>query len=239
MLLIAPTEPAAIRAIGTTSSVPEKYGADVLCFPGGGILGIQRKEIGDLVASLRDGRIAREFAQMRQLHRAIVLIEGNWNWRYDGESTTVRGFNRDQYYGVCLSIQAQGFWLIITADLAETVRFLERFPAWAQRRDHDSLLARPKASSRWGRPDSREWGIHFWQSFDGISIRRARALYEALGVPLKWTCSESDLLSVEGIGKVTARKLYDALSRREEHGDEDVDRGDRPPVEGEPERALP
>jgi ERCC4-type nuclease len=211
-MLIAPTEPGIIKALGTSSTMPEKYGADVLHLPGRGIVGIQRKEVSDLVSSMRDGRFAKELAQMAALHRGLLLIEGAWYWAGDGQSAAVRGFTRDQYHGLCLSVQAQGFWIIETTDLGDTVRFLERFPAWASRQNHDSLLARPKATSRWGSPDSAEWGVHFWQSFDGISIKRAKALYAKLGLPLAWTCTEDDLLGVEGIGKVTAKKLWEALN---------------------------
>lgn len=49
--------------------------------------------------------------------------------------------------------------------------------------------------------------------FPGIGPERARAIIECFGtLPLRWTVDEKQLSRVEGIGKVTARKLIEALS---------------------------
>lgn len=48
--------------------------------------------------------------------------------------------------------------------------------------------------------------------FPGIGPERARAIIECFGkLPLRWTVDEKQLSRVEGIGKVTARKLIEAL----------------------------
>ncbi|GAJ12504.1 unnamed protein product [marine sediment metagenome] len=52
--------------------------------------------------------------------------------------------------------------------------------------------------------------------FPGIGPERARAIIECFGIlPLRWTVDEKQLSRVEGIGKVTARKLISALAKEE------------------------
>ena len=51
--------------------------------------------------------------------------------------------------------------------------------------------------------------------FPGIGPERARAIIECFGtLPLRWTVDGKQLSRVEGIGKVTARKLIEALEGR-------------------------
>jgi len=67
-MLVAPTEPMTLKALGTVSLVPEDYGSDFLwASPVFGLVGVQRKEASDFVASVMDGRLDKELAQMKQL----------------------------------------------------------------------------------------------------------------------------------------------------------------------------
>ena len=213
MLLVAPTEPRLLARLGTISPVPETYGADYLFLVGNGLVGIQRKEVTDLVASAHDGRLGKELAQMTQLDQAICCVEGDWLWDGQGVSRLVRGrpFTLAQWNGIQLSHQANGVWMVTTPNLLGTVEFLEHLPAWLQREDHLSLFSRPKARGRWGTPSSAEWAVHFWQAFEGIGIVTARNLVAHLGLPFRFTCTLEDLVAVPGIGKPTAARLMAAL----------------------------
>src|SRR5690606_37254518 len=67
-LLISPTEPPAVRALGTTSSTPELYGCDILIVANKTRTGVQRKKFPeDLVASLADGRLYSQLPKMAAL----------------------------------------------------------------------------------------------------------------------------------------------------------------------------
>ena len=54
-------------------------------------------------------------------------------------------------------------------------------------------------------------------SFPGIGHERARAIIDCFGLPLKWTVTEKQLSSVEGIGKITAKKLIAYLPKIQGH----------------------
>lgn len=202
--------------MGRTSSLPERYGVDVLFAARGRLCGVQRKRVDDLVASLRDGRLAKELVQMRQLHRALVLVEGEYVWTNDGHWVDDPSFTRAGWWGLVWSLVFEhGVGVLQVAGLEETVAAIRRFVAWCQKPSHVSLTRRPKAQGAWGRPDAREWAIHLLQGLPGVGPELAARIVDHFGrVPLAWTCSEHDLQRVPGIGPKRASELYRALDGR-------------------------
>jgi ERCC4-type nuclease len=211
MLLVSPAEPKLLRDLGETSTLCEERGVDFLLTSPAGLVGIQRKEVRDLVASIRDDRICRELGQSKDLTQTVLLVEGDWRWQANGQSLTCDGFSRSQLDGLLLSFQANGWWVLQSANIKETCEVIQRVKNWFSRGDHLSLLTRPKSRAPWGTHKNREWGIHVWQSFDGIGVKVAGDLYDALGLPMQWTVSEKELLGVKGIGKGRVKKLLAAL----------------------------
>ena len=68
MMLISPTEPPELKALGKLSLLTEKHGADVLIMPHAsweGMLGVQRKELKDLLASMSDGRFGEQMMKLK------------------------------------------------------------------------------------------------------------------------------------------------------------------------------
>ena len=61
-MYFSPSEPKEIKILGTVSAECEDRGADILFWSpaDGGWLGIQRKEMQDLVGSIGDGRLAEQ-----------------------------------------------------------------------------------------------------------------------------------------------------------------------------------
>lgn len=211
MILVSPTEPAWLREIGRSSSVPERYGCDVLILPDKA--GIQRKTLADLVASLHDGRLAKEAQQMSRLDRAVLLLEGRGRWSTDGEwidGYTQTRFTRASLVGLMLSLQLQGIWVVWSESATDTVRVVEEIERWLAKPRHSSLSSRPK-NGRWGRRSNKAWAVHFFQGFTGIGPATAEAIVDHLGVPLRWTVGVEELLSVPGIGKVRAQEMVAAL----------------------------
>ena len=202
-----------MKLLGSVSSLPEKYGVDVLMLTPVGTIGVQRKECKDLVRSVHDGRLAKESAQVQQLKIAVIIVEGNWRWSVDGQSLTVPGWSRRGHRGLMLSLQSAGFWVESTDGLDDTIVFISELNRWAQKERHVSTRTRPNPSSSWGEAGSRDWGCHILQSFPGIGADLAGRIYDHYnGVPLKWDCDLDSLLRVRGIGARRAATLLAALN---------------------------
>ena len=216
-ILVSPAEPATLRKIGETSALCETLGADFLIPTSGGLVGIQRKEVRDLVASLRGDRIARELGQSAALVRCVLVVEGDWGWGRNGESRTVPGFLRPQYDGFCLSIQNHGWWICTSDSMAGTARLVKQIESWFQKTSHTSLAGRPNHRGAWGTTRNRDFAVHLLQSFDGIGVEQAGRIWDHFqGVPLAWTVDKDEMMRVAGIGPGRVAKLLDALEAYDE-----------------------
>lgn len=200
--------------MGQTSSLPERYGVDFFWVANAKTWGIQRKRFpDDFLASLGDGRLTKELAQMQQLDHGIVLLEGLGTWTDDGFLLDQQ-FHMGQLYGWMLSCHWEmGIPVFRVKSERDAIFFIDRVESWSMRKSHWSLARRPKPKGNmWGQKGNKEWGIHLLQSFDGIGPAAAEAIYEHFGrVPLQWTVDDKDLTEVPGIGKGKASKLIDSL----------------------------
>lgn len=216
VILISPAEPPAIRNAFPDAELSlrtEALGVDFLFATRIGLVGVQRKEYSDLLASVTGDRLYRELLLMKRLDMGIFLIEGRPQWTNDGHliSRYAKLWTFQQHVGLLMSIQSSGFLIHYASGLQESILFLSALPKYLEKDQHTSLLSRPKPQTSWGVKTDRDWGIHWWQSHDGIGPIVAGNLYDALGVPVQWTCTEKDLAKVKGIGKVRATKLWKAL----------------------------
>jgi ERCC4-type nuclease len=103
--------------------------ADYVIFDRDGCsLGIERKTVGDLLGSLRSGRLNAQLGRMAECYNIVVLlIEGLLNMAPDGRVTTARmktGWSHASIQAYLWSIQAKGVRLLTTAGQAETVDLL-------------------------------------------------------------------------------------------------------------------
>ena len=215
LILVSPTEPRELQALGEIDFQPEQYGVDLLIV-GKGMIGIQRKVYpADLTASIRDGRIYEQVRRMDGLFRKVMLWEGP-----EPDTTTDGAFISDPGFTVqqMLSLRTS---LAFTADihtwrtdsLAHTAWMVQLLAAWVSNPTHDSLRRRIKApKSAWGIRKKRSLHQHILQSFDGIGPTTAAAIVDQFGgAPLTWTASVEELRQVPGVGKRTAQKLVEAL----------------------------
>lgn len=216
--LIAPTEPSALKRIGTSSSLPENYGVDVLWASEHlGLCGVQRKEIKDLTQSMQDGRLAKEVAQMNgKLGMKMVMVEGRGEWGLNGSFMSAYGerVTRQQVRNYLYSVRSKGVWIEFSDDLQDTIEAVRGLRRWTEKEKHTALLARPgpTGSPDWGKVGRREWAIHLLCGFPGIGPHMAEAIIDHFGeVPLRWEVTEKELLEVSGIGKTRAKKLIQAL----------------------------
>jgi len=184
------------------------YGVDFLMFaPGVGKVGVQRKEVADLVASVFDDRLSREVLQSRALDIRMLILEGTVDWTNDGSLLATRSsFTRAQLLGVLWSLQSEGFWITCTNCQTESIESISLLNRWLAKPEHKSLLQRRKQpKNMYGTKGSSDWQIHFLQGLPGLGYERAKAVVDYYGgLPLAWTATLSD---VPGIGVKLSTRL--------------------------------
>lgn len=214
-MLISPAERPPITGLGRVSSRPEQLGADILMMTKAGIIGIQRKEVADFVASAHDGRLAKEVMQLQHCRIAVLILEGEFRWTLDGVwMNSYTSWTQSSHEALVLSLQAKGIWILTSHDATDTCRVVRVVEKWAQKPSHQSLMRRPKlqSKSRWGTVANRDYGIYFLQGIDGIGPGVAENIFDHFGfVPLQWSVTRDELMEVEGIGKGRAEKMIKAL----------------------------
>lgn len=223
-IFVAPSErDPNIRGLASRfSNLPERYGCDVIWRAQDEWWGIQRKEVKDFFASVTDGRLAVELAQMRgHLAIPLVVIEGKMIWSSDGilmHSTYGQSITKQMFHGMLFSITYEGANVFFTDNTAGTADIVRSMAIWSRKENHNSMRRRPGAtpSSIWGKADNEDWARHLLQGFPGIGPEVASAILRHFGrVPLRWDCEPSDLVRVPGIGKTRAKTLIDAFDTLE------------------------
>lgn len=206
--------------LGRLSWLPEHRGVDVCWVAGGLWYGVQRKEVKDFLASIVDGRLAKEVAQMQGgggLDGVVcptIILEGIVRWTDEGEMMQQYGqrWTIGQWEGLMWSLMAQGVHIISSANVQVTVRKVKGYEVWSRKRKHQALAMRPGPSNAWGTKESRDWQVHLLQGFPGIGSGTAGMILDHFGsVPLRWNVTEKEMLQVKGLGKVRVRQMMGAL----------------------------
>lgn len=215
-MLISSTEPPSLRALGRVSTFPEAHGVDIWFIANKCKVGIQRKEVKDLIASLEDGRLAKEIMQMTNLDYRILIVEGELRFTNDGvllgRDYGTR-WTHAQLMGALWSVQSKGLWVLWTKNLSDTIGYVKLLEKWFSKSRHDSLERRTGPTSIWGTtPTSEEYGSYVLQSLPGVGPEIARRIYKMYGLPFNWTITKEDLMKVEGIGKKKAEAMIRAIN---------------------------
>jgi ERCC4-type nuclease len=213
-VLVSPAEPKELKAGKTVSTAPEQFGADFLTLsPVFGRVGIQRKTVTDLIASLGD-RVPREITLLKRLDLGIWLIEGTPQWTVDGHllSSTSSSFTNAQYLGILWSLQSNGFWLAHTSSMTDTIKYLSLLDRWLRKDHHSSLLRRQEPRSVLGKVDKRDRQVWIMQGFPGVGYEKAKAIVDEVdGLPFIMNPA-IDLSSIRGIGPIIAKRIEQCFS---------------------------
>lgn len=217
-MMVAPTEPPALRAIATKVTMyPEAFGCDVMWRSRGRWVGVQRKEMADLIASVSDGRLGQQVAQMQPLIEqggvCVVVVEGEPRWTLEGEMIGGwgRGLTEAQWRGVLWSVQSRGVWVDRTRDLTATIEWIGSFKAWCAKDRHGSLNKRTGPVNMWGKPTNADFQRHMLMGLPGVGAELADRLIAKYGMPLRWTVTREELMQVEGVGAKKADAMLKAL----------------------------
>lgn len=221
-MIVSPTEPAKLRALGRVALLPETHGADVLIMARGGrYVGVQRKERSDLISSLGDGRLGEQVAKMQSLHLSILIVEGDLNFTTDGvlmgTAKYGRAMTRKFLDGVFWSIQSSGTWVTFTSSLAETCEVLLHLEEWINKPKHQGLATRGgvEVNARWGKPTNRDFQLHLLTGLPNVGPEVAGKILDHYGgLPWRWRddVDAGTLQEIDGIGPKKAQQIMGALS---------------------------
>jgi len=219
-MLVSPAERwAPITALGLTSSLPERFGVDVLwSAPLHGLCGVQRKAFpADFLASKSDGRLQREAGQSSRLGLRLLVIEGRPRWSSEGELILINHgphWTRSQMDRYLFSAQAKGFWISWSDDPTGTAAVVRDLYAWSMKASHHSLDGRPAMPrDAWGTVDNADYACYVLSSLPDVGVTLANRILEHFGgPPFGWSITQDQLQEVHGIGKVKAARIYRALT---------------------------
>lgn len=220
MILVAPTEPSQLKKLGRVSTIPEKWGVDFLFPVNGKWYGIQRKEVNDLVASMQDGRLAKEMAQMKRLDFGMLIVEGQVRFTLDGElikNGYGQRITKAGLRGILWSVQARGYSVQSTETMVDTFETIQMFETYVRKGKHQALDRRPGPISVWGNPNNRDYQTHLVMGLPGVGPELAERIVDKLGMPFGWKITEGDLMTVQGIGVKKAHQIYKCLGTISEH----------------------
>lgn len=215
-MFISPTEPKPIKELGVVSSIPEQYGVDILWESRLGKVGVQRKVFpGDFLASVHDSRLRREYGQMEGLDLAVLLLEGKGQWTTDGKLLQDRGqsngrykWDRCQHRNYLTSVQMRGIVVHNSENTQDTISFVRSLRVWSDKDAHTSLERRgAPVGTGWGKLTNRDYQEYFLQGLPDVGPVIARNVLDVVGMPVKLTASDEELLSVPGIGRGMVRKI--------------------------------
>lgn len=217
MTILAPTERDLHRLLPhhPVNLTPERFGVDVIwASKPSGLVGVQRKAFpSDFIASVTDGRLAKEVAQMARLDVAVLVLEGRATWTTEGELVASYGqrWTRRSHRAFLWSMRAANVWVDWTDDPSDTAGFITDLEAWSRKAKHNSLMRRPGARDGWGTASNRQWQEHLLMGLPDVGPELAARIIDTLGMPFGWRVTEHDLLHVHGIGKVKARRLMKCI----------------------------
>lgn len=218
-MFVSPAEPAQLKVGRKSSGLCEQRGADFLFVAHGQWVGIQRKEVQDFIASVGDGRLAKELAQLQECHHRVLIIEGRVRWTNDGEMITNgygRPWTRAQWRGQLWTVRLKDVWVEFSDDIADTSECLDQIERWFNKDNHTSLDRRPGPVSLWGKPSNEDYQRHLVMGLPGVGAELADRIVRTFdGVPFGWRIGEKDLEKVQGIGKKKAQRIYECLESLE------------------------
>jgi ERCC4-type nuclease len=213
----------------------------------GTVVGVEYKQWPDVLACVRSGRFAEQLRGMRrEFHVSWLLIEGRIRIGASGKIEVASAYNSE--HDIAKWREADGeytyqevvAWLMTMAQCGgallwhtscplESALWLRSlyywwtFQAWEEHRAHKAWFVPPPL---WENPYAEPpLSLKVAALLPGVGSVRAAAIVESLGTVDEYPSVEDliatgtvRLAEVPGIGKVTARKVWDAVRAREKRG---------------------
>ena len=171
----------------------------------------------DLLASVRDGRLARECAAMRQASPyRVVIVERQGSYTIDNH-LRIKGrpsdWTKAGVRNLLGSIRyVEGCDIEFSDDILDTIEVLKEIQRYFDEEKHLSLRIRSKFESNWVIPIYEERLTHFYQGLPGISIILARKLAEKFPNPMSlFSASVEDIDTITLFGRKRAERIMNFL----------------------------
>ena len=209
------------RGIGIEHNMPY----DFQLITARGKVPVERKRFPeDFVASVQDGRMARECAAMRQdSEYRFLIVEGRDIYTRGGLlliGDRPSRWTRTGIRNMCRSIRfVEGVDIEFTENIPDTVDCLVELQHYFDVESHVSLRRRSTFESDWLVPTAEERMVFWLQGLPSISVVRARKLAELFPNPMAvFSASVEQLKEVDGIGDKLATGIYRFLRGEAQDG---------------------
>lgn len=219
--LLAPTEHALHKQFSSNgvkyviSSLPEKHGCDIFSTTPAGIVGYQRKTLPDLHASLLDGRLYKELAQLEAtatVAHPYLIIESDLRRTTDGQLLEAP-ITIDAFRSVLCKFAAYNVAYLPTNSVFDTCQAIISTTKYISSPSFTHIRRPKQTTNSWGKKTSNSYALFLLQSFPNIGPSLAAAILKHFGhTPINWTVTADDLAKVPGIGKKRAQALIDSLT---------------------------
>ena len=194
-------------------------------------IGCERKTIGDLVNSISTGRLSGHQLPglLESYHKVYLFVEGVCRENKDGELEVLKGnrwirvshgkrvFSYKDVWSYLTTLETMcGIVVRTTANMAETARQIEWLHyRWSKpfdkHRGHLGIhkLSPPQTGLM---PKKASLLLRMASELPGIGWDRARAVEKHFGnVRKMFEAPETEWRQIEGIGKLTSRKVWEGL----------------------------
>lgn len=182
-----------------------------------GTIAVERKKFPqDMLASVEDGRLAKECAAMRSARYGILISEGVPRYNDNGylmNGHRVTRWTRSGLRNLYRSIRyCEGIDVEFTRNIPETIKCLHELQSYFDSDDHTSIRIRPHFDPTYLYKTDVERYIYWLQGFPSIGYDRACILAKSFPSPdIMYSATEHDLRRVKGIGKGLAKTIYTFL----------------------------
>ena len=182
-----------------------------------GMAGIERKHNTDLLGSMASGRIVEQLDELTKAYALpILLIEGLITPSEEGKARIIQvadtGWNYYAIQNALLSFQMRGVFLVWTTSPLHTARMILSIEDYLNKESHDLHLTRARPFSFDHEENRAEFLL---MGLPGVGPDRAKILLEHFGSPYEvFNAKVADLTRVQGIGRVTARKIWESIRSR-------------------------
>jgi Fanconi anemia group M protein len=167
-------------------------------------IGVERKNVDDFLASLIEGKLFKQMAQLRDSYsRPVLILEGE-------NLLTKRNISHNAIFGSLASISVDfGIPVLMTKDSSETADLLKVIAQREQREDKKAVIVRGEKTQM----SLRERQQFIIEGLPNVSAVIAKRLLGHFGsIKEIANATEEELLEVKGVGKNISSDIIKLLN---------------------------